>query len=440
MIWPRTLVARNALLIGGLVLAGQIVSLAGFFLLVQLPRAAQLAEITARYAAVLEASLASATPEARDEILRLPDFPVARFEEGGPFDALPRPFLRARLLARFEDALAAQLEGRRTRFVREGGARLWIELRVPDERLWFSAPVGPIFAEHLTNWVVISGIGGLLGLAGGLTLQRRINRPLDALGEAARQVGSGAAVRPLAEDGPLELAELSRAFNRMVRDLEAVDRERALLLAGISHDVRTPLTRIRLATELLREQAEPDLVARIEQNLDRVDRIMGQFLAFARDESAEKQVYVAVGPLLEDCAAAASDSVRRIVVEAESVPDILARPLALGRAVDNLLRNALAHGEGQVRLRARFDGGSVAIEAHDDGPGIPDADIDRLRQPFQRGADSTVRSTGLGLAIAERIARLHGGELRFARPAGGGFSAIIALPLRQPAAVHATSA
>jgi two-component system osmolarity sensor histidine kinase EnvZ len=300
--------------------------------------------------------------------------------------------------------------------------------------------VGPIFAEHLTNWVVISGIGGLLGLAGGLTLQRRINRPLDALGEAARQVGSGAAVRPLAEDGPLELAELSRAFNRMVRDLEAVDRERALLLAGISHDVRTPLTRIRLATELLREQAEPDLVARIEQNLDRVDRIMGQFLAFARDESAEKQVYVAVGPLLEDCAAAASDSVRRIVVEAESVPDILARPLALGRAVDNLLRNALAHGEGQVRLRARFDGGSVAIEAHDDGPGIPDADIDRLRQPFQRGADSTVRSTGLGLAIAERIARLHGGELRFARPAGGGFSAIIALPLRQPAAVHATSA
>jgi two-component system osmolarity sensor histidine kinase EnvZ len=433
MRWPRSLLARNALLIAGLVLVGQLVSLIGFALLVQVPRAVQLAEVTARYASVLEASLGIAAPQARESMLRLPNYPVVRIAGEAPSDNMPRLVLRAWLLERFQQTLAARLDGRQVRLVRDGNDTLWIELRVPGDRLWFSAPVGPILAEHLTNWIIVSVIGGLIGLVGGVVIQRRINRPLDALGIAARQVGSGQPVRPLDENGPRELAGVSRAFNRMVRDLAVVDRERALMLAGISHDVRTPLTRIRLATELMRDKAEPELMARIEQNLDRVDRILGQFLAFARDESVEAPVYTAIGPLLRSCAAALSDAAGRIEVSDEPVPDLLVRPLALSRAIDNLLRNAIMHGGGRIRLGARLDGDGVAIEIHDDGAGIPEVDIDRLRQPFQRGSDSGARSTGLGLAIAERIARLHGGELRFDRPREGGFSAVVTIPVARPA-------
>jgi two-component system, OmpR family, osmolarity sensor histidine kinase EnvZ len=428
MAWPRSLLARNALLIAGLVLLGQLVSLVGFLLLVQFPRAVQLAEATARYADVLEASLTVAEPNARDMMLRLPGYPVVRIAGETPTGAMPRSAFRARLLERFQQALAARLGDRRTLLVRDGSDRLWIELRVPGDRLWFNVAVGPVLAEHLTNWLIVSGVGGLIGLIGGVLIQRRINRPLDALGEAARQVGSGLTVHRLDEDGPRELAELSRAFNRMVRDLAVVDRERALMLAGISHDVRTPLTRIRLATELMRDRAEPELVARIEQNLDRVDRILGQFLAFARDEAAEAPVYTAIGPLLRSCAAAFVEAAGRIDVSDEPAPDLLVRPLALSRAIDNLLRNALMHGCEPIRLGVRLEGDSVAIEVRDGGPGIPDPDIDRLLQPFQRGGDSS-RSSGLGLAIVERIARLHGGELRFHRPAEGSFSAVLTLPI-----------
>ncbi len=429
MMWPRSLFARNALLIAGLVIAGQLVSVVGFFLFVQVPRAVQLAEITARYATVLEASLAAAAPEARDAILRAPGYPVARVAGDGPAAGLPdRPF-RARLVARFEEALAARLDGRRIRLVRDGGDAIWIELRVPGERLWFNAPVGPVLAEHFMNWILVSGVGGLIGLVGAVLIQRRINRPLDALGEAARQVGSGQPVRRLDENGPKELAELSRTFNRMVAGLAAVDRERALMLAGISHDVRTPLTRVRLATELMRGGAEPELIARVEQNLDRVDRILGQFLAFARDESAERPAYAALAPLLLECAANACVDPERIAVEIEDAPDLLVRPLALGRAVDNLLRNALTHGRGPVLLRLTHDGDAVAIEVRDAGSGIPEADIERLREPFQRGEGGGGGSTGLGLAIADRVARLHGGELRFVRSDDEGFSAILALPI-----------
>jgi two-component system, OmpR family, osmolarity sensor histidine kinase EnvZ len=429
MSWPRSLLARNALLIAGLVIVGQLVSLIGFVLLVQMPRAVQLAEVTARYVSVLESSIASAPTEARATMLSLPGYPVARIADDGPSESAPRPAFRALLIQRFETALAVRLDGRRIRLLRAGGDTLWIELRIPGDRLWFSAPVGPILAEHITNWMIVSAIGGLIGLVGGLMIQRRINRPLDALGEAARQVGSGLPVRRLDENGPRELAEVSRTFNRMVGDLAHVDRERALMLAGISHDVRTPLTRIRLATELMRGKAEPELMARIDQNLDRVDRILGQFLAFARDESIEAPAYTAIGPLLRDCAVGAAGDTARIAVEIGPIPDVLVRPLALGRAIDNLLRNAIAHGGGKVSLRVKHIDDAVEIEVHDDGPGIPEAEIERLRQPFQRGETDGIRSTGLGLAIADRIARLHGGGLRLARAPEGGFSVVLSLPV-----------
>jgi two-component system osmolarity sensor histidine kinase EnvZ len=425
--WPRSLLARNALLIIGLVVAGQLVSLAGFFILVQAPRAVQLAAVTARYAAVLESALAAASPEERTRLLALPDFPVARLEAAGPPEG-GRRGPRPQLLRRFEEALALRLDGRPIRFTREGVDTLWIGLRVPGERLWFGAPIAPLLAEHFFNWVAVSGAGAVIGLAGAFLIQRRINRPLDALGDAARRVGSGLPAERLDENGPSELAGLARAFNRMTDDLAAVERERAVMLAGISHDVRTPLTRIRLATELLRGQSEPELLARIETNLDRVDRILGQFLAFARDEAAERPVYASIERLVAERVADASEDGASVVAETAASPDLPIRPLALGRAIDNLIGNALAHGRPPVTVSTAWEDGCLVISVRDCGQGIAPEEIERLRQPFQRGAEDAAGSTGLGLAIADRIARLHGGSLAFERPVGGGFVARLLLP------------
>lgn len=425
MTWPRSLLARNAALLAALVVVGQLISLFGYFFLVQMPRAAQLAETTQRYAMVLETTLAKLPPPARDAVLALDGSPVQRRANPPPVTG-PSRALAALLIHRFERALAARLDGRRIGIVRGGEDMLWIELRVPGDRLWFVTGTSRIIADNVTNWVIVSTIGAIIGILGALLIQRRINKPLAALGEAAQRLGAGTPGPPVPEEGPTELAALSRQFNRMVADLAAVDRNRALMLAGISHDVRTPLTRVRLATELLEGQAEAELLQRIRANLGEVDHILGQFLAFARDEAAEAPEFRDVNALVAGRVAAQEQPADQLRFEAGDVPDLSLRPLAIARAVDNLIGNALKHGAAPVIVSTRFEQGKVVIAVADKGKGVDPAEIDRLRRPFERG-EAGGASTGLGLAIVDRIARLHGGALAFRN--GAGFVAQLELPV-----------
>ncbi len=429
MRWPRSLLARNALLIAGLVIGGQLVSLAGYIAFVQLPRAAQLAELTARFVAVLEASLANAPARQLEWIVRDHGRAIVRTERRQPPESAPLPFLPRILVRRFTDAIVPRLDGRAVHFVRGEGDQLWIELRVADETLWFVTAADGVLVEQLTNWMIVSGIGAVIGLMGAFLIERRINRPLEALAEAARELGSGRTVQPLSENGPTELAAVSRAFNRMVADLAAVDRERAIMLAGISHDVRTPLTRVRLANELMRGQAEPALVERVATNLAHVDRILGQFLAFARDEATEKPVSVDLNRLVRERLNDQAEGTNGIWFQAGQMPELTVRPLAFGRALDNLIANARTHGARPIVVRTTLNADAVAIAIIDRGQGIAPEDIERYRQPFQRGRTTQSGSAGLGLAIVDRIVRLHGGVLMLGPAETGGFEARITLPI-----------
>jgi two-component system osmolarity sensor histidine kinase EnvZ len=430
MMWPRSLLARNALLIGALVVVGQIVSIVCYVWFVQLPRAAQIAGLTARYVDLLEAAAVDTPRSVLAGVSERDGLPLIRFEREGPPEAEKGTFFQRRALVRaFLAEIRRRMGGREVALVSNPQPTLWISMQVAGERVWFVADADALLTEHLSNWLTFSAIGALIGIGGAVLIQRRINRPLGDLVQAAQDVGAGSKSVRLEEDGPAELSSVAKVFNAMVSDLAAVDKNRAMMLAGISHDVRTPLTRIRLVSELLRGSAEPELLDRIDANLDRVDRIMAQFLSFARDEASEAPVYVKLNAHIEDCLDEFRRDGAQIVFDRGDVPDIHARPLALARAVENLVANAVTHGAPPVSVSTAYGDGIVSIVVTDCGRGIPDADIELQKQPFRRNAPEGTGSAGLGLAIVDRVARLHGGSLRLANRTGGGLAAEILLPV-----------
>jgi two-component system, OmpR family, osmolarity sensor histidine kinase EnvZ len=417
--WPRSLLARNAALIVALVLGGQIITLLGHLLIVQVPRANQLAELTGRYITVLEQALASAGTAERDRIITGAASGPLRLVRGGPPPQAASNWLSRVFVARLQDLLP----GRTIIITPAPDEALWMEARAGGERLWIVTEAKGIVASNFNTWLAMSLAGLCIGLAGALLINRRINRPLLDIEDAARRVGAGGTVPHLPESGPAELAAVAVAFNRMVRDLDTMDADRALMLAGISHDLRTPLTRARLAVEMLGENADPDLTARIIDSIDKVDRTLGQFLAFARDERAEPLAYVQINQLVAEVAESCRHAGAAVGFDAGELPEIAVRPLALSRAVENLAENALKHGKTPFRLATEFDGDSITIIMRDHGVGIAPEHVERLLQPFQQLRPDKGRSAGLGLAIAERIARLHCGDLTFRRAEDGAFEA-----------------
>jgi two-component system osmolarity sensor histidine kinase EnvZ len=238
----------------------------------------------------------------------------------------------------------------------------------------------------------------------------------------------------LPESGPEELETLSRAFNAMSADLARLDEDRTLILAGISHDLRTPLTRLRMEIEMTgADEATRDaMVADVEE----MDRTIGQFLDFARTgaENAETLAATDLAVLLTELA----EQYRRRGFAVSPAPSFPADPrlhvhaTTLRRAVANLVDNALRHaGSAQpIELALERIAGAIRIEVRDRGPGIPAEHADRLKLPFTRleAARSNAVGAGLGLAIVERIARAHGGSLDLLPRDGGGLVARITIP------------
>jgi two-component system osmolarity sensor histidine kinase EnvZ len=270
----------------------------------------------------------------------------------------------------------------------------------------------------------------LLALMGALAIQRHLNRPLERVVAAAGELARGAAPHPLPEDGPSETASLARSFNQLVASLTRADRERALMLAGVSHDLRTPLAKLRLGVEIVRDRIEPELVASMERSVAEMDSIVGQFLDFARSAADEPAVSGDLNALARDVAAACADHGQTVQLDLGTPPALRMRPQALRRAIVNLVENAFRHGRAPVRLRTGRDAGWAWIDVLDDGDGIAADQVDALRQPFRRAGSSRsgAPGAGLGLAIVERIAREHGGTLELTPAQPRGWCARLKLP------------
>ena len=259
---------------------------------------------------------------------------------------------------------------------------------------------------------------------------RRLTRPLASLANAADGLARNLDQKPLDEKGPQEVARAARSFNAMQRSLKAYLETRAQALAGVSHDLRLPLTRLRLRLEQLPEN---DARAAMQRDIEEMDAMVGGTLDYLRaGADTEQAVKLNLVALLEGLAEDAEAACAKVSLHGTAAP-LTARPQALRRCLANLIDNARRYGGGAVDVTLVDNASSVEIRIEDRGAGIPAEERERVFEPYVRLEASRARhtgGTGLGLAIARAVARAHGGEVALAGRAGGGTAAIVTLPRR----------
>jgi two-component system osmolarity sensor histidine kinase EnvZ len=425
---PRTLLARSFLLMVILIVLSFAASVAIFRHVEQEPRTRQTAQLVVSVVNLTRAAVLSAAPEWRSallsELAESEGLLVQIAETTDVLEALPDDPPELRMMAeKVRDSL-----GGNTRFAaqRNGVEALWVSFFIGGEEFWVALPRERI--EHPVSEVLLIWGGVVLALAllGAYFIARQVAHPLKRLAQAAQQVGQGATPQPLPERGAKEIAAVSRAFNQMSADLAADERERALVLAGISHDLRTPLARVRLAAELSTDESlREGLVADVEQ----MDAVIRQFLDYARLDESETAVLTDLQALMQKTAQPFAAQAR-LTLDLQPVPPLAVRPLLLKRALANLLDNAVKYGGGEISVQLGQDGNRVTLSVADRGAGIPAAQREAAKRPFMRleSARSDATGSGLGLAIVERAARLHGGKLQLEDRAGGGLVVRLVLP------------
>ncbi len=418
-----TLFWRSFLLIAALIVVSVVASFQIQRVYEREPRARELAQQAVSSVNLTRAALVNADPfRRRDLLIELNEreglrvYPVTNAEKLAP---LPPDALLERVAAHVRADL-----GGATRFAyeRDGMDGFWVSFFIDEDEFWVMLPQERFDPEIGLGWLGWGAALLALALLGASLIAATLSRSLRALAGAARRIGRGETPAPLAESGPRELATVSAAFNRMARDLEALERERAMVLAGISHDVRTPLSRLRLALEM--SGADATAAQGMSADIDEMDQVIGQFLEFARGENEAKTVDDLTALLAEVGEHYAKLGKAVKVNAAQLAPFAFAR-MALRRAVGNLVDNALRYAGEPVEVAARSEGANVIIEVLDRGPGIPAGEAERLKQPFTRldPARSGRGGAGLGLAIVERVARAHGGRLELVPRPGGGLAA-----------------
>lgn len=308
----------------------------------------------------------------------------------------------------------------------------WVEFSSGGNQISIGFPQERLGVQSLQALLMILAATIVLTLVSSVVLARRITRPLQNLAEAARHVGMGNTPESLAEDGVEELAELARTFNNMAQQVQLLLANRTTLLAGISHDLRTPLARMRLAVEMLPVDADPKIIARLKNDVDEMNRLIGEFLNFSRGLEKEEQQQIDLNILLQELvdnmvaegAAVQWRPVRQCVVKVGQ--------MALSRIVTNLLSNAARYGAGgEIELVCECGEIVTVIRVLDRGPGVPADELENVFRPFYRLESSRSTATGgsgLGLAIAKQLAEVNGWKIALLPRTGGGTEARLTIP------------
>lgn len=434
---PRSLLARSFLIIAVLIVLSLVASVVIFRQVQQEPHAKQMAQLIVSVVNLTRAAVLSAAPEWRSALLaELAGSEGLRLHMADSTDVLqPLPDYPEEMHLIMEKV--RNRLGRNTRFAseRNGEEALWVSFFIGHEEFWIALPKDRIeqpVSEVLLPWSLLVLV---LALPGAYFTAQQITRPLKRIAQAALQVGQGTWPQPLPESGAQEIVTVSRAINQMSADLAANERERALVLAGISHDLRTPLARVRIAAELSADESlREGLVADVEQ----MDAVIQQFLDYARLDENEARVQTSLKLLIQEVAQQFSAHARMLTLDLRGAFSAPVRPLLLKRALCNLLDNAIKHGGGEITVQLWREEDNIIISVADQGTGIPLEQYATVKRPFVRleSARSNSTGSGLGLAIVERAARLHDGQFILADNEAGGLLAKLVLPMAGNFATH----
>ncbi|CAD6541752.1 ATP-binding protein [Paraburkholderia sabiae] len=433
---PRSVLGRNIALLIVLVAFSQVCALTVLIHYVQKPRVERAAAVFGTYIKTLDNALTASPENARETLVARLD---ARSEP--PAEAVSEPhvrvlaFYRTYQLVTFLETLHRYLPpGTEVRWQGAPHPRMWIRMHVAATPYWIGLQV-PEEAQGggmLTAVLLSIGLGMLAALTG-FALQAYLNRPLRELAHAARRVSAGETPPPLPVDGPTEIAQVSGAFNQMTQALQQAEATRALMLAGISHDIRTPLTKLRLAMAMANDtNGDETFVVAAESYLDTIDTILQQFMDYAGSGERETPQRGDLNGLISQLAADFAGLGHEFDLQLGELPEHAFRPITMMRLVMNLMQNAVVYGQTGLSVRTWADANAIVVAVGDRGKGLSAEELERLKAPFQRGknAHGKTGGTGLGLAIVERIARLHGGTLEFHAREGGGLEVWAVLPIR----------
>eukprot|EP01042_Synura_sphagnicola_P008267 gene8267-10592_t len=442
-LWPKSLwgqtLASTALILG----LAQILSIILFSLLILRPELRRVAQVTAQSVATVSQTMADVSPAERAHLMQnMAKSPWLELwtgttppdDRGPPPRAIERVFMRA--------LVAAMGDKTDLTWRTDHDRKLWIHVYLGPDPYWISIRSKPIMGP--TGLVFVSGLVSVaLALIVAWNLNAKLMRPLNELRTATeRYTPSGDHVR-LSEDGPTEIADLSHSFNVMTERLAKAEADRTLILAGISHDVRTPLAKLKLAFEMM--GGEDDLRISAQRQIDSIDRILSSFMTFARGFEAEPigllDPHLLLDEMVQTYGAHAVVLAGDMRLWDNEPPMIPCRPEAVRRAFVNLIENAIRYGQnpvekGPIEIAIRQDGGVWALIVRDHGDGVPEAQIATLTEPFVRGdqarqpnINDPVQSsgTGLGLAIVKHIVERHRGRLDISSRLGIGTTVTIRL-------------
>ncbi|MEY3519661.1 ATP-binding protein [Limnohabitans sp. 2KL-51] len=310
---------------------------------------------------------------------------------------------------------------------------LWIGFAIERDSYWLQMDPSRLKPLGGTAWLIWLSITTSLSLLGAAVMAGLINRPLKRLSYAASRVREGHFHGAALDEGAAtsEIREVNIGFNRMAERLAKIEAERALMLAGISHDLRTPLARLRLETEL--SVSDPQTRELMVADIEQLDDIIDQFLDYARPESTELGPVLLTG-VISRCITPWRNNTRlQISVDVSEDLQIQAEPVELGRVLSNLLENARRYGQSpadgitRVEIVARVHEGWVLLRVRDQGPGVSVETLKNLTQPFFRGdsARTSATGSGLGLAIVERAVQRMGGTFSVFNNSAGGLMALM---------------
>jgi two-component system osmolarity sensor histidine kinase EnvZ len=416
------------------------------------PRAHQLAQQIVSMVHATRIALVYSDPERRramlsdmfeDESLRvLPLEPTDRVE----------PIEDSKLLQLVVSEVQQRL-GANTRLASSvnGTAGFWVSFSIDEDGYWVFIDRDLLRRDIGHAWIAQAVVATAFSLLVAIAIARLVNRPLAELSSAAQELGAGRVPAPLPERGPVEIRMVNQSFNRMVSDLEKLNQDRAILLAGVSHDLRTPLTRLRLELEMneLPESSREAMIGDLEQ----MDSIVTQFLDYARPAPHRDVENVDLSTLVREALvrnrllhtmpespASEVDAahVQAVRLHEQVQPGIVVRGYRteLARTLDNLIANAHRYGRSpgkalELEVSLQRDDGDALLAVADQGPGIHKDEIARLVRPFERGdtSRSGAVGAGLGLAIVDRVVRMHGARLALRHNTPTGLRVEIRIPL-----------